>query len=262
MEWGLRHERAIAEKFAENHPDLHLAPGGLYRHPATRWMLATPDRLAYDHPCPGDYVCNGCTPELVQIKTTHSWDEWGEPGTNQIPAHYAAQVQQEMTVMGAEKCWVPVLCAGNSYREYLVEYNPADADTIRQAGGDFMHRLITGDAPDVDGSAATTRTLKQLHPSVVDEVVTIPLPLADQYTVRRALLKDAEAAYAEVSNQILALLGDARTAAADGRRIASRSVYEQRRIDSKRLKADHPDLWDQYATTATIAKLTPTKESK
>lgn len=246
MEWGLRHEATIAAKLAENHPELSVAPGGLYRHPQHRWMLATPDLLAGD--------------DLAQIKTTRSWDGWGEPGTDQIPAHYAAQVQQEMTVMGARRCWVPVLCGGNSYREYLVEWNPEDAALITEAGAAFMQRLADDNPPDLDGSAATTAALKELHPTVVDEVVTIPQALADQYHTRRALLDDAKAALAEVENQIRALLGDARTAVCDGRKVAQRSVYETRRLDSPRLKADHPDIYAAYITTSTVNKLTPAKE--
>lgn len=253
MEWGLRHERTIAEKFRDNHPEFIAVPGGLYRHPTHRWMLATPD-LVLENVEPG-------RDELAQIKTTHSWDGWGTPGTDQIPAHYAAQVQQEMTVMGARRCWLPVLCGGNSYREYVIEWNPEDAATITEAGAAFMYRLAEDNPPDLDGSAATTAALKQLHPSVVDEVVTIPQHLADQYTTRRALLDDAKTALAEVENQIRGLLGDAKTAVCDGRKVAQRSVYDTTRIDTKRLRAEQPDLYAQYATTSTVNKLTPCKES-
>ncbi|MEV0726038.1 lambda-exonuclease family protein [Micromonospora purpureochromogenes] len=249
MEWGLRHEATIASKFAENHPEYVTSPAGLWRHPQHRWMLATPDL----------HLSGG---ELAQIKTTRSWDGWGTPGTDQIPAYYAAQVQQEMTVMGARRCWVPVLCGGNSYREYLVEWNPADAALITEAGEAFMRRLADDNPPDLDGTAATTTALKQLHPTVVDEVVTIPQHLADQYATRRALLDDAKAQLAEVENQIRGLLGNAKTAVCDGQKVAQRSVYDTSRIDTRRLKAEQPDTYAAYATTSTVNKLTPAKESK
>lgn len=254
MEWGLRHERTIAEKFGENHPEFIKVPGGLYRHPVHRWMLATPD-LVLENVEPG-------RDELAQIKTTRSWDGWGTPGTDQIPAHYAAQVQQEMTVYGARRCWIPVLCGGNSYREYLVEWDPQDAQTIIFAGTDFMRRLADDNPPDLDGAAATTATLKQLHPTVVDEVVTIPQNVADQYRTRRELLADAQAAVTEVENQIRGLLGDAKTAVCDGSKVAQRSVYDTTRIDTKRLKAEQPDIYAQYTATSTVNKLMPCKETK
>lgn len=252
MEWGLRHEATIAAKFREQHPEFIAVPGGLYRHPVHRWMLATPD-LILENVEPG-------RDELAQIKTTRSWDGWGTPGTDQIPPYYAAQVQQEMTVYGARRCWVPVLAAGNSYREYVVEWSPEDARLITEAGKSLMRRLADDNPPDLDGSTATTATLKQLHPTVVDEVVTIPQALADQYATRRALLDDARTALAEVENQIRGLLGDARTAVCDGRKVAQRSVYDTTRIDTRRLKAEQPDLYAAYAATSTVSKLIPCKE--
>lgn len=285
MEWGLRHEATIAAKFAENHPELVLTDAGLYRHPEHPWMLATPDALSYPvcADCSGDKYgedafirgewrntrCPACSGTgrhrepitLVQIKTTRSWDSWGEPGTANIPAHYAAQVQQEMTVMGATRCWVPVLCGGNSYREYVVDWDADDAAVITNAGAAFMQRLADDNPPDLDGSAATTATLKQLHPSVVDEVVTVPQHLADQYATRRALLDDAKTALTEVENQLRGLLGDARTAVCDGRKVAQRSVYDTTRVDTKRLKAEQPDVYAAYTSTSTVNKLTPAKET-
>jgi len=255
MEWGLRHEATIAAKFAENHPEFIAKPGGLYRHPVHPWMLATPDLLLHS-------VSPEVSDALAQIKTTRSWDGWGEPGTDRIPLYYAAQVQQEMAVMGATRCWVPVLCGGNSYREYLFKWDDEDADAILAAGSAFMQRLADDNPPDLDGSSATTTALKQLHPTVVDEVVTIPQHLADQYRTRRALLADAQAAVTEAENQIRGLLGDAKTAVCDGTKVAQRSVYDTTRIDTKRLKAEQPDLYAAYVTTSTVNKLMPCKETK
>lgn len=254
MEWGLRHETTIAAKFAENHPDLFLTEGGLYRNAEHNWMLATPDRMALRR---SDRAPAG----LVQIKTAHSWDGWGTPGTDQVPVHYRAQVQQEMAVMGAPRCWIPVLVGGNSYREYVVDADPEDVALIVKAGAEFMRRLADDEPPDLDGAAATTATLKQLHPTVVDEVVTIPTQLADAYRTRKELLDDAQAAFDETCNRIRGLLGDARTAVADGRKVAQRSVYEQARLDTKRLKAEEPDLYAAYAQTSLVSKLLPCKET-
>lgn len=254
MEWGLRHEATIAEKFREQHPEFISVTGGLYRHPEHRWMLATPD-LILENVEPG-------RDELAQIKTTRSWDGWGTPGTGQIPPYYAAQVQQEMTVYGARRCWLPVLAGGNSYREYVVTWDPTDASVITEHGAAFMQRLADDNPPDLDGSTATTTALKELHPSVVDEVVTIPQQLADQYRTRRALLADAQAAVAEAENQIRGLLGDAKTAVCNGAKVAQRSVYDTTRIDTRRLKAQEPHIYADFATTTTVNKLMPCKETK
>lgn len=271
MEWGLRLEDPIAVKFAEQHPEFDVQPGGLYRHHEHDWMLATPDRLLYDHPCPriGDHAdCRAV--ELAQVKTTYSFDDWGEPGTDEIPVYYRAQVMQEMDVHGARRVHLPVLASrrdanGKRYREYVVDYDPEDAALGRKAGGEFMRRLADEDPPDIDGSAATARTIKALHPTVIDESVTVPLSVADQYRVRAELLADAQAAYDETYNQLLAATGNYRYAVADGRKVATRSVYDQTHLDTKRLKKQRPELaaeiYAEFGETSTVCKLIPLKET-
>ena len=270
MEWGSRLEDAIAVKFAENHPDLFLGDGGLYQHADHSWMLATPDRLAYNHLClrtldpdPATWgPCGSCWASvLVQLKTTFSFDGWGEPGTDQIPDHYRAQVMQEMEVYGAARCWIPVLSQGKRYREYVVDYDAADAALLVKRGAEFMDQLSNDEPPRIDGSVATTQTLKQLHPDVIDDCVTVPQALADRWWQAKQILADAEAAHAEVTNQMRAAVGKHRYGVAGGRRVAARVVYDSSRVAGKRLKKDHPDLYEQYTTTSTTDKLTPIEET-
>jgi putative phage-type endonuclease len=254
MEWGTRLEDPIAEKFAECHPEYTVHPGGLYRHAEHHWMLATPDRrLRPKDDSPG---------ELLQLKTAYDLDGWGEPGTDDVPLYYRAQVMQEMAVYGAPRCWLVVLAGGTRYREYVVKYDPTDAETLRAAGEAFMRRLADNDPPPIDAAKATTDTLKVLHANVVDELVSIPQALADQYRARKELLDDAQRNYDEAANQIRDALGAAKTAVCDGQRVATRSVYERHGFDAKTFKTDHPDLYRDYETTTTVDALKPCKEPK
>lgn len=266
MEWGGRLEDPIGAKFADLHPAFDVRPGGLYRHPDHAWMLATPDRLLHDrHPCLDCPECGGAVDDepaaVLELKTASSLDEWGDEDTDQVPLHYRAQVIYQLDVLGLPRAHVALLSRGSTYREYTVQYDVEDAAIMRKAAAEFMERLANDDAPDIDGSAATTTTLKALHPSVVDEAVTVPTDLADQYRVRKELLDDAQAAYDEAANRIRALIGDNRIAVADGRKVAQRSVYDRAGFDTKRFKADHPDLFAEYETTTTVDALKPCKET-
>lgn len=258
MEWGLRHERAIGEKFAENHRELYVdGEGAMYRHPEYEWMTATPDRLVYelDEADDEDRLVG-----VAQLKTAHSFDGWGRDGTDQVPLYYRAQVMQEMGVMGVTRCWMPVLATGNTYREYVIDFDESDFATIVKEGAAFMARLAADDPPDVDSSPATLEALKTLHPSVVDECVTIPQDLADRYITRKQLLADARTAMAAADNEMRAALGAATTAVSDGRRIASRRVFDVARLDTTRLREDHPELCAQYEKTSTTDALVMSKE--
>jgi putative phage-type endonuclease len=46
---------------------------------------------------------------LVEAKTSANDDEWGRPGTDEIPAHYLTQVYWAMHVSGIHETRVPVL---------------------------------------------------------------------------------------------------------------------------------------------------------
>lgn len=271
MEWGLRHEPAIAAKFAENHPEFDVRVSGLYRHGVHGWMVATPDRLLFEQMDTTGMRAGGSTGvitpptravALAQFKTASSVDGWGEPGTDDIPVYYKAQIIWEQDVYGADLTHVAVLFRGNMYREYVVGYDADDAKVMREAGAEFVQRLVDGNPPRIDGSAATTHTLKALHPSLIDEPVTVDTSLADMYWQRKQLLADAQAAYDEATNLMLEAIGDYRFAVADGRKVAYRSVYEKKGFDVKQFRADEPDLYAQYETRKTVNALYPAKEPK
>ena len=48
----------------------------------------------------------------------------------------------------------------------------------------------------------------------------------------------------------------------DGRKVAVRSVYQQSRVDAKRLKADHPDAYAACRVTSPVDKITPSRAKK
>lgn len=250
MEWGTRLEDAIAAKFVDAHPEAQVLPGGLYRHPEFDWMLATPDRL----------VVTEDGTEVLECKTAASDDEWGEEGTDEIPTYYRAQVIQQLDVMGLKRARISLLIRGSIYREYVVDFDSEDASLGRKAGEDMMRRLAFDDVPGIDGSTATTSMLKRLHPTLIDDVVTIPADLAARYKAAKERERQAKADASEASNQILHVLGDFKNAVFGGDRVAYRSVYDERRVNVTRLKAERPDIYAEYAQTSTVSKLVPAKE--
>lgn len=59
--------------------------------------------------------------EIVEAKTTGSDKGWGEPGTDQIPQVYLAQVTVQMYLAGLRIAYVPVLIGREDFRIYKVE---------------------------------------------------------------------------------------------------------------------------------------------
>jgi putative phage-type endonuclease len=89
-------EDGILDWWQSEHPEY---PGGTRQFAATRpeypWALATPDMVAWHRTCT-DPHCEALGPEctervIVEAKTDAHMDDWGKPGTDQVPASYLAQ---------------------------------------------------------------------------------------------------------------------------------------------------------------------------
>jgi len=212
--------------------------------------------------CP---TCPHLTPEpqpaeLWEGKTAASHEGWGEENTDEVPLHYLIQVRQQLLVTGLPRARIAVMMLPSwELREYLVERDPADDALIVAEGENFMRRLAELDPPPLDWSPSTTDALKRLHPTVDAVDVDIPADLAEPYEQACADLVAAKKRRGLYGNQIRAVLGSGRRAMCGGRRIVTRSVYEQTRIDTKALRANEPGIAKEYSKKSVVDKLIPAR---
>lgn len=283
MSTGRHLEDAIAEWWAEAEGEpqnYRLSFAGLFAHAERRWQLATPDRILYGT-CPdcggsgfnpredpeyGAMLCNRChiagyvgdPVGLLECKwVAYSWDGWGEPGTDQIPVYYRAQCLWQVDVLDVDEVHVSALGPGG-FRAYVVRRDEGDLELMRKAGEEFHRRITDGDPPDLDSHSATLTTLKRLHPSVGEGDVEIEYWLAESYRQAREERKNVEEGIALCEAEIrTALASTYARATYNGRTVASRSIYEQERIDVARLRKERPDVAAEYTTTSTVDRLNP-----
>lgn len=266
MERGRVLEPYIAEKWCELNPMWTALGTGreLYAHSERPWQMATPDRMVH-RLAHHDGKVNGTDvlPEAVlECKTASSMDDWGEPGTGEIPVHYRAQVLWQMDVMGVHTGHVAVLDIPRwRVLEYVIEHDespvleyphdvpgpPApgicracgDQELMREAARDFLGRIQRQDAPDVDWRPATAYALKQLHSSVEDAEVVVGAQTASRY---RAALRNSrhwEQRKKLYEAHLRERMGSARRAVtASGEVIARRDVYEVREHTRKASTVD------------------------
>lgn len=265
---GSHLEDAIAEWWmaaCDPLENLAMAPAGLYAHPGRPWQIATPDRLLR-LACPGDgcdgsgsytsgrltFECPDCDgtggplAALLECKwVAHSWDGWGEPGTDDIPVHYRAQVLWQADVLGVSTVYIAALGPGG-FRSYTVRIDDAaeaDLEVMRAAGAAFALQVHEGHPPDLDGHDATISTLSRLYPEVGDGEVQVSAELAERYRQARTDRDEAKTRVAECEAQIRAALGSEFNRAMCGKKlVASRSVFERRSDDEHELMAID-DAW-------------------
>lgn len=175
MEIGELLEPVVLELYRRR-SGLSLTRPGQILHPVLSFAVDTPDAVAFDS-ATGRVVA-------VEAKSCIGWhaDEWGEPGTDQVPPKYLIQAQWHMLHLresqeswaNIETCDVPVLIGGHDFRIYSVQWDPDLADSLVKIAADFAKRHIV---PQV--------------PPPVDATPAYSVFLRDTYRVDRAPIADA-----------------------------------------------------------------------
>ncbi|MGW7296144.1 YqaJ viral recombinase family nuclease [Streptomyces xiamenensis] len=228
MEWGNRLEEPVAQKWADEHPGWWPAPAGTWQHRDRTWQRATPDRLLFttapDPDWDGAIDIDTAPAALLEVKTSPFGDGW-EDG---VPVHYQCQIQWQLDTLGLTVCHVALLVGGYDYREYVVEYDEADAKLLVAEAETFLAAVESGERPPIDGSDATYQTIRRQPEGRDDVEVQIPAALADRYEAACATKKAAAAEQQQAAAEVLDLIGTGRWAALGPRRIAQRTVRDGR----------------------------------
>jgi putative phage-type endonuclease len=246
-------EPAIRAWFADQHPEWDVRTTGTWQHNTRPWQIASPDGEIWVPP-PGSNAIALKTLRLLECKTDAHPDggpdpEWGEEGTDQIPAGYRAQVMWTMDTIGATTTHVAVLGAYLNFREYRVDYDPDEATEIRGRVTRFMDTLPGGNnfrRPNIDGHTATYESIRHMNPLIVDDRIE----LDDTTGLRYLAAIEAEAAAKteklHATSLVADAMGDLKYATYGGVKIARR---EQRRGGTPYVKqtGQRPNLQEEAA---------------
>lgn len=220
MEWGTRLEDAVADKFRDTHRELHVLKQGTFRHTDRPWQIANPDRLLW-------HVELGVSDDpvgLLEVKTSPFGDKWGEAGTNEIPVHVRAQVMWYLDTFALPFGEVAVLISGLDYREYLVEYDPAEAQLLRDAAVEFLATLDAGTPPPIDQHSATYEAVREMHPDIDPVSHELTDQVARDFLIARAELAAAKQVEQGARSAVADEMGNAHTAWWMGQKIATRQA--------------------------------------
>jgi putative phage-type endonuclease len=211
-------EPALRAWFRDQHPDWDVQETGTWLHGERDWQAATPDGLVF----PPD----GPTAAL-ECKTAAYFEDWGTPGTDEIPVGYRAQVIWQMDTLGLDTAYISVLNDRLQFLEYVVHYDADEASFMRKAAREFLDSLPGGPAeqrPDIDQHSATYAVVKALPEGLIDEPVEIDPLLAERYRAAVAGFKAAEDEKRECTSRVLDAIGNRKHADCLTERIATRAV--------------------------------------
>lgn len=98
-----------------------------------------------------------------KVRDPRGSDQWGAPGTDQIPADIAIQCQWSMGVTGIKRWDVAVLLGNKDFRIYSLTFSPEVWDELETTVAEFWRQTEAGIAPPLDASEGTQRFLKAVY---------------------------------------------------------------------------------------------------
>lgn len=236
--WGSVLENIVAVEFSKRTGLAVRRRNAILQHEQYDFILANIDRELV-----GQKVGLEC-----KTASAYKKEEWSE---EEIPAEYIVQCQHYMAVTGYEAWWIACLIGGNQFIYKKIERDEEFIQMLLDAEIAFWNNyILTKQLPPVDGSNAATNALKALYPEAEKgEAITLSAAQESMLIRRRELkaLKDScDLQIQTIENQIKADMGLCEIANGQKFRVnwgnSSRTT-----VDSKRLKAEQPDIYKQYS---------------
>lgn len=242
MELGNRLEGLVAELFTEETGLKVRNVNGILHNDNYPFALANIDRAIVGEKA------------FLECKTTNSYalKEWQEG----VPAHYEIQCLHYMAITGATHCYIAALIGNSDFIWHKIERDQETIDYLMKIEKDFWeNNILKDEIPLPDGSDAYSEYLKEKYKQSNGETIELHL-LKDgpqkiiRYDEIDSTIKELEAEKKLIQQEIQAEMKDFEVAKIGDRKItwktSSRNI-----IDSKRLKAEIPEIAEQYMKTST-----------
>jgi len=256
MRWGNILEEPIAREYAVQTGRRVWRKPDTIRHPDLPFVYCHLDRLAKG---------KGEATRVLEVKTAgvYGGSDFGEPGTDQVPADYLLQVQHQLGVTGHDRADLAVLIGGQKFAIYEIERDDALIGNLFLAEREFWKAYVEPRTPPpIDGSEGAAAYLRDRFR---DEGITIEAPeslqaLAWEYRAAQEMEKSATTAKDEIGNRIRAAMGDANIAIGGDVKITYRAVQTKRTDWQGVVKASTipPAVIEEFTATTSNPRLTVT----
>lgn len=242
MELGNRLEGLVAELFTEATGLKVRNVNGILKNDKYPFALANIDRAIVGEKA------------FLECKTTNSYalKEWEEG----VPAHYEIQCLHYMAITGATHCYIAALIGNSDFIWHKIERDQETIDYLMQIERDFWENNIEKDVvPMPDGSDAYSEYLKKKYDKSNGQVIELHLlengvNKLNRYDEIVADIKVLESEKKLIEQEIQLHMEEFEVAKIGDRKVTWKSS-SRNTIDSKKLKAEIPDIAQQYMKTST-----------
>jgi predicted phage-related endonuclease len=165
------------------------------------------------------------TVAIVEAKTAAHVDGWGAPGTDEAPAHIAAQALWQLAARpDAARVFVARLGPFLQFDTFPIERDDEMITALVARCLDFWESLSVDVPPPLDTTPATLAAVRRTHPDIdPGRVVTVTRALARRWLKAKTAVERAESRERGRRAELLALMGDGESAQTrDGVEVARR----------------------------------------
>ena len=189
---------------------------------------------------------------ILECKTTKSTNAKLYESWETVPARHKIQCHHYLLATGASNCYLAVLILGVGFKYFIIERDEELLNMMLEAEKKFWNEhVLTGTPPPFDGSQAGDDILKAKYPGhEPGAMVELPADTAKQtkdYLEYLSLIKDLTAKADTIKQGLLDRIGEAEYGTVGGEVVARRIwVSGRESVDTKRLKAEKPEIYQAY----------------
>lgn len=191
---------------------------------------------------------------ILECKTTRAYSEAAKAyAAGMTPVEYEIQCHHYMLATGADVCYLAAVVLGEGFYWFPIK---RDEDVIKalleQETAFWNNHVLILTPPDWDGSEAASEILKAKYPEVnhgeAKELSNELFAEVQTYKDMTRIKKELEQKLEQVKQRLLDALGEAETGLIAGEEAVRRVLVPGgETIDSKKLKAEKPDIYAAYA---------------
>ncbi len=241
--WGSVLEAPIAEWFARK-TGKKLIRRGMMRNRDNPYMLASVDREVV-----GERA--GLEIKTAGVDQAKKWERDDNGELTGIPDAYYIQCLWYMAVTGFDRWYIAVLIGGNEPYIGTIQRKDKVIDDIKNiivAGRKFWQLVQDRVMPDPDATSSAKSALEKIYTGGAPESIKLDgcLGIYDQLKKFEEGKIECEFAISLLKNQIMAAMGDHELAYIADHKVTWKTQNGRTSIDTKKLKADLPAVWEQY----------------
>lgn len=246
MRQGRDLEDYVARRFMEKTGLKVRRSRMMYRSAEYPFMLADVDRLVVGEEAG------------LECKTANAYnaDKWKN---GEVPAHYVIQCYHYMAVTGKKSWYLAVVILGMEFRYIKLTWDEDAVRNLIRLEEDFWeNHVLSKVMPGPDGSQACDEVLERYF-GKARKGSCMPLAGFDGKLERRLeierLMEELETEKNQIDQEVKLAMGKNETAVSEQFRVKWSNV-ECRRLDTKRIKAELPEVYRDFSIPSSYRKFT------